>query len=42
MMVAQEEPVKLEPRKSLTDRLPELDGPPLAIAVYGFKDLTGF
>jgi curli production assembly/transport component CsgG len=41
MMVAQEEPVKLEPRKTLTDRLPELDGPPLTIAVYGFKDLTG-
>lgn len=41
MMVAQEEPVKLEPRKSLTERLPTLDGPPLTMAVYGFKDLTG-
>ena len=41
MMLAQEEPVKLEPRKSLTERLPELDGPPLTMAVYGFKDLTG-
>ena len=41
MMVAQEEPIKLEPRKSLVERLPELDGPPLTIAVYGFKDLTG-
>lgn len=41
MMLAQEEPVKLEPRKSLTERLPALDGPPLTIAVYGFKDLTG-
>lgn len=41
MMVAQEEPVKLEPRKALTERLPELDGPPLTIAVYGFRDLTG-
>lgn len=41
MMVAQEEPVKLEARKSLTERLPSLDGPPLTIAVYGFKDLTG-
>ena len=38
MMLAQEEPVKLEPRKSLTERLPALDGPPLTIAVYGFKD----
>jgi curli production assembly/transport component CsgG len=41
MMVAQEEPIKLEPRQSLVERLPELDGPPLTIAVYGFKDLTG-
>lgn len=41
MMIAQEEPVRLEPRKSLTERLPALDGPPLTIAVYGFKDLTG-
>ena len=41
MMVAQEEPVKLEPRKSLAETLPKLDGPPLTMAVYGFKDLTG-
>ena len=41
MMVSQEEPIKLEPRQSLIDKLPELDGPPLTIAVYGFKDLTG-
>jgi curli production assembly/transport component CsgG len=41
MMVAQEEPIKLEPRQSLVQRLPELDGPPLTMAVYGFKDLTG-
>jgi curli production assembly/transport component CsgG len=41
MMAAQEEPIKLEPRQSLIERLPELDGPPLTIAVYGFKDLTG-
>jgi curli production assembly/transport component CsgG len=41
MMVAQEEPIKLEPRQSLVERLPELDGPALTIAVYGFKDLTG-
>jgi len=41
MMVSQEEPIKLEPRKSLVERLPELDGPPLTMAVYGFRDLTG-
>ena len=41
MMLAQEEPVKLQPRKSLAEQLPTLDGPPLTIAVYGFKDLTG-
>jgi curli production assembly/transport component CsgG len=41
MMASQEEPIKLEPRKSLVERLPELDGPPLTMAVYGFRDLTG-
>jgi curli production assembly/transport component CsgG len=41
MHLAQEEPIKLEPRQTLTQRLPSLDGPPLTIAVYGFKDLTG-
>ena len=41
MMIAQEEPVKLEPRKTLAEQLPELDGPPLTIAVYGFTDKTG-
>jgi curli production assembly/transport component CsgG len=38
---AQEEPVKLQPRKNLISNLPELDGPPMTVAVYGFKDLTG-
>jgi curli production assembly/transport component CsgG len=41
MMLVQEEPVKLEPRQSLLDRLPQLDGPPMTVAVYGFRDLTG-
>lgn len=36
-----EQPVALQPRKNLLDILPELDGPPISIAVYGFKDLTG-
>jgi curli production assembly/transport component CsgG len=38
---SKEEPVKLEQRKSLAEQLPELDGPPLTIAVYGFQDKTG-
>jgi curli production assembly/transport component CsgG len=41
MEAAQEEPIKLEPRKSLTERLPNLDGPAITIAVYGFADKTG-
>ena len=41
MWAAQEDPVKLEPRQSLMKKLPELDGPPITVAVYGFKDLTG-
>jgi curli production assembly/transport component CsgG len=39
--LAQEEPVKVETRQALTSKLPELDGPPMTVAVYGFKDLTG-
>lgn len=41
MHVAQEEPIKLTPRQTLMERLPELDGPQIAIAVYGFTDKTG-
>jgi curli production assembly/transport component CsgG len=41
METAQEEPVALKPRESLVDKLPELDGPPITIAVYGFQDKTG-
>lgn len=41
MWIAAEEPVKLEPRQSLLNKLPELDGPPMTVAVYGFRDLTG-
>lgn len=41
MKVAQEDPVKLEPRVSIISKLPELDGPPISIAVYGFTDKTG-
>lgn len=41
MDLAQEEPIALKPRENLLAKLPELDGPPMSIAVYGFKDLTG-
>lgn len=41
MWAVQEEPVKLEPRQSLLNKLPALDGPPMTVAVYGFRDLTG-
>jgi len=36
-----QEPVVLTPRESLMAKLPALDGPPMTIAVYGFRDLTG-
>ena len=38
---SREEPVALQPRESLTTKIPDLDGPPIAIAVYGFTDKTG-
>lgn len=41
MLVAQEEPVALQPKENLMAKLPQLDGPPMTVAVYGFKDLTG-
>jgi curli production assembly/transport component CsgG len=39
--LAKEEPVALQPRESLFSKLPELDGPAMTIAVYGFTDKTG-
>lgn len=36
-----EEPVKLNPRINLIQNLPELDGPPMTVAIYGFADKTG-
>lgn len=36
-----QDPVALTPRESLMAKIPALDGPPITIAVYGFKDLTG-
>ena len=41
MMLAEEEPIKLQPRQNLLEKLPVLDGPPMTVAVYGFRDLTG-
>lgn len=37
----EQEPIKLQPKKSLAEKLPALDGPPITIAVYGFTDKTG-
>lgn len=36
-----EPPITINPRLKLSEMLPPLDGPPVTIAVYGFKDLTG-
>jgi len=41
MDAGKEEPVALTPRESLSTKIPELDGPPITIAVYGFQDKTG-
>jgi len=41
MDAAKEEPIALQPKESLVNRLPNLDGPPITIAVYGFQDKTG-
>ena len=41
MEAGKEEPVALLPRENLTTKIPELDGPAIAIAVYGFTDKTG-
>jgi curli production assembly/transport component CsgG len=41
MDYAKEEPVSLTPKENLISKLPELDGPPIIIAVYGFTDKTG-
>jgi len=41
MELAQEEPVKVTAKQNLWDQLPFLDGPPMTVAVYGFRDLTG-
>ena len=41
MELSQEEAVALKPKESLIEKLPELDGPAITVAVYGFQDKTG-
>jgi curli production assembly/transport component CsgG len=41
MEMAEENPVVLKPRQSLSESIPDLDGPAITIAVYGFQDKTG-
>ena len=41
MDMNKEEPVALLPKENLVTKLPDLDGPPITIAVYGFADKTG-
>jgi len=36
-----QDPIVLTPRESLIAKIPALDGPPITVAVYGFRDLTG-
>ena len=38
---AQEQPIVLTPKENLMSKLPNLDGPPITVAVYGFADKTG-
>ena len=40
MNAAKEEPVKIQ-KRSIYDKMPELDGPSIPIAVYSFADKTG-
>ena len=41
MNIAKEEPVALKAKENLIEKLPDIDGPPLTVAVYGFTDKTG-
>jgi len=41
MELAKEDPIALTNKESLYNKLPDLDGPPITIAVYGFLDKTG-
>lgn len=36
-----EQPMTLDVKANIFHNLPKVDGPPISIAVYGFKDLTG-
>lgn len=39
--MSRDEPVTLTKKENLFKNLPELDGPPITVAVYGFADKTG-
>lgn len=39
--LAKEDPVAIETQKGILNRLPELDGPPITVAVYSYTDKTG-
>jgi curli production assembly/transport component CsgG len=41
MELGQSEPITLQPRQHLISTLPQLDGPPITVAVYSFADKTG-
>lgn len=41
MELSKEEPVALKPKENLLTKVPQLDGPNITIAVYGFTDKTG-
>jgi curli production assembly/transport component CsgG len=41
MDLNREDPVALLPKENLVTKVPELDGPAITIAVYGFADKTG-
>jgi len=41
MDLVKEDPIALKPKENLIEKLPELDGPTITIAVYGFQDKTG-
>ncbi len=41
MHFQQEEPIVLKPKEHLLTKVPEINGPPMSIAVYSFADKTG-
>ena len=41
MAASKEEPVQIKPKANLLTTVPQLNGPPITVAVYGFQDKTG-